>query len=1188
MELSNKPQRAETKLPAEKTKLPVEVQDELCAGDMCHNSTLSSMDSICFYLVALLAQSFLALSAKVVTNFTTDQSALFEFKSYITSDDPHNILVQNWSASIPMCQWIGVTCGARHRRVTALTLPNMRLQGTISPYLGNLSFLISLNISFNNFHGPIPVELGKLPRLKRIVLSNNSFSGIIPRSIFNMSKLETLNLRYNVIEGILPFEEALLPNLKVLDVRGNRLSGSLPDDMCKRLPQLENLSLDTNELKGQLPTSLEACNELQVLSLGNNSFVGTIPTSIGNLTKLKELYLNNNMLSGYIPDEVGNLVELEVLTLNNAGVLTGEIPSFIFNMSSLKKIGLNNIGLYGSLPKDICQHLPILTILGIGGNMLTNGIPKDIGNCTLLEALGLGGNYLAGEIPKEVGNLKKLEILILRSCHLTGIIPSSIFNISTLKVLSLYENNLTGNLPPSIGLTLPNLMGLYLWENNLSGPIPSSVSNASKLTQVDISVNYFTGYIPTTLGNLRSLQSLLLQDNELVSDPSSPELPFLSSLTNCVNLQYLAIADNPLNDFLPSSIGNFSKALEYVYAYNCRLKGGIPVEIGNLSNLISITFADNELTGSVPTTISRLQKLQAVSLRHNKLQGQIPLEFCQLQRMDVLALGNNMLNGSIPACIGNMTTLRYLYLNSNRLSSTIPSTIWNLAYILEVLFDSNSLGGYLSFKIGSLKVLTSIDMSKNQLSGNIPSSIGGLTDLKYLSLAENGFEGSIPESFGGLTSLETLDVSRNKLSGVIPKQLEELKFLSNFNVSFNRFQGRIPEGGPFVNFSAQSFLSNDELCGLPRFQVPPCKLTRTGQSKQVPKLLLKYVFPAIGAAILVASLISILVRFCKTKDDCPPQGILLPHPNWRRISYHDLQQATDGFDEGNLLGTGGFGSVYKGTLSDGTEIAIKVFNLQFEGAFGNFEAECEVMRSIRHRNLVKVISSCSNNIDFKALVLELMPNGSLNKWLYSQHHFLDIVQRLDILENVASALEYLHQGYSTPVIHCDLKPSNILLDEDMVAHVADFGIAKLLGEGEDAKQTMTLATIGYMAPEYGLLGIISTSCDVYAFGIVMMETFMRKNPTDEMFVGEMNLRRWVKESLAVDLAEVADADLLKREDEHFVAKLKCVSSLMELAFACTEESPQGRTNMCDALVMLKKIKKKLLKEIKTRPRMRQQ
>ncbi|KAF5736609.1 LRR receptor-like serine/threonine-protein kinase [Tripterygium wilfordii] len=235
------------------------------------------------------------------------------------------------------------------------------------------------------------------------------------------------------------------------------------------------------------------------------------------------------------------------------------------------------------------------------------------------------------------------------------------------------------------------------------------------------------------------------------------------------------------------------------------------------------------------------------------------------------------------------------------------------------------------------------------------------------------------------------------------------------------------------------------------------------------------------------------------------------------------------------------------------------------------------MRNIRHRNLVKIISSCTNNMDFKALVLELMPNGSLQKWLYSHNLFLDVVQRLNIMEDVASALEYLHQGYSTPIVHCDLKPSNILLDEDMVAHVGDFGIAKLLGEGEDMRQTMTLATIGYMAPEYGSEGIVSTRCDV--FGILLMETFTRKKPTDEMFVGELNLKLWVKELLAHAPIRVVDANLMNREDKHFVVKLTCISSIMELSLACTEDSPEDRINMRDALSMLKKIKKKLLKNI---------
>ena len=164
---------------------------------------------------------------------------------------------------------------------------------------------------------------------------------------------------------------------------------------------------------------------------------------------------------------------------------------------------------------------------------------------------------------------------------------------------------------------------------------------------------------------------------------------------------------------------------------------------------------------------------------------------------------------------------------------------------------------------------------------------------------------------------------------------------------------------------------------------------------------------------------------------------------WRTFSYLELCQATDEFSENNLIGKGGFGSVYKARLGDGMEVAVKVFNLQCRRAFKSFDVECEIMKSIRHRNLIKVISSCSND-DFKALVLEYMSNGSLEDWLHSSNYVLNIFQRLNIMIDVASALEYLHFDHSTPIIHCDLKPNNVLLDENMVAHLSDFGIAKLL------------------------------------------------------------------------------------------------------------------------------------------------
>ncbi|KAL2538622.1 putative LRR receptor-like serine/threonine-protein kinase [Forsythia ovata] len=182
----------------------------------------------------------------------------------------------------------------------------------------------------------------------------------------------------------------------------------------------------------------------------------------------------------------------------------------------------------------------------------------------------------------------------------------------------------------------------------------------------------------------------------------------------------------------------------------------------------------------------------------------------------------------------------------------------------------------------------------------------------------------------------------------------------------------------------------------------------------------------------------------------PPKSEISLGVAWRRISYQELREATNDFSETNILGSGSFCSGYEGTLSDGLNVAVKVFNFQSERVTKSFDIESKILSTICHRNLVRIIGCCSNT-EFKALILEYMPNGSLERWL-------------DIAIDVALALEYLHHGLTFTVLHCDLKPSNVLLDQDMVGHVGDFGIAKLLGQGESIAQTKTLGTIGYMAP----------------------------------------------------------------------------------------------------------------------------
>ncbi|KAH9714609.1 protein kinase domain-containing protein [Citrus sinensis] len=918
----------------------------------------------------------------------------------------------------------------------------------------------------------------------------------------------------------------------------------------------------TNFLAKNWNTSISFCNwtgvtcdvhshRVTILNISGLNLTGTIPSQLGNLSSLQSLksHLCQNQLSGKIPANIcSNLPFLEFLSLSK-NMLYGGIPSTLSN----------------------CTYLRILSL---AYNDFSGAVPREIGNLTKLKELYLGVNRLQGEIPLEIGNLQNLEELDLRQNKLVGIVPAAIFNVSTLKLLQLQNNSLLGCLSSIADVRLPNLEELSLWGNNFNGTIPRFIFNASKLSILELVGNSFSGFIPNTFGNLRNLERLNLQDNYLTS--STPELSFLSSLSNCKSLTLIALSNNPLDGNLrKTSVGNLSHSLEIFLMYNCNISGGISEEISNLTNLTTINLGGNKLNGSIPIALGKLQKLQYLGLEDNKLEGSIPDDICRLDELYELELGGNKLSGSIPACFGNLIALRILSLGSNELTS-IPLTFWNLKDILQLNISSNYFTGPLPLEIGNLKVLIGIDFSMNNFSGVIPTEIGGLKNLEYLFLGYNRLRGSIPDSFGDLISLKFLNLSNNNLFGAIPASLEKLSYLEDLNLSFNKLEGEIPRGGSFGNFSAESFEGNELLCGSPNLQVPPCK-TRIHHTSWKKSLLLGIVLPLSTTLMIVV--ISLILRY-RQRGKQPSNDANMPLvATWRTFSYLELCQATDEFSENNLIGRGGFGSVYKARLGDGMEVAVKVFNLQCGRAFKSFDVECEIMKSIRHRNLIKVISSCSNE-EFKALVLEYMPHGSLEKYLYSSNCILDIFQRLNIMIDVASALEYLHFGCSAPVIHCDLKPDNVLLDDNLVAYLSDFGIAKLLiGEDQSMTQTQTLATIGYMAPEYGREGRVSTNGDVYSFGIMLMETFTGKKPTYEFFNGEMTLKHWVNDWLPISTMEVVDANLLSQEDIHFVAKEQCVSFVFNLAMACTVESPEQRINAKEIVTKLLKIRDSLLRNV---------
>ncbi|KAK4481169.1 hypothetical protein RD792_012050 [Penstemon davidsonii] len=987
------------------------------------------------------------------------------------------------------------------------------------------------------------------PRVTGLDLFNMGLQGTIANQIGNLSFLKYLNISNNSFSGQIPYEIGHLRRLRVLKISYNQLNGQIPLSFGS-LTNLERLVLRGNQLTEIIPWSIFNISSLEIIDLYKNQLSGTLPPSIcRHLPKLKRLVLSSNRLGGDIPRGLTTCKELTDLVLQSNN-FTGSIPIQIGNMSQLQ-------------------------IFALTRNKLSGTIPISVGNLSNLEVLDLGENSFYGPVPSELGRLSNLTFLILGVNKFNGNIPQSIFNLSRLRVLGIASNELSGYLPSSIATGLPDLSGLYIGRNRLSGRIPDSISNLSKLITLDIPDNLLSGHIPVTLGNLRELQDLGLDGNQLTNDLSIPEQDFLTPMTNCKDMKTISASDNLITGEIPKSLGSGNLSfLQGLYFSNCRIRGSIPNEIGNLSSLLWLNLGDNGLTGFIPMSVGKLKTLQRLDMYGNELHGSMSHSFCDLKNLYYLNLRGNKMYGQLPSCFGSLISLRDLYLGDNAFNS-IPTTFWSNERIQKIYLDNNFFEGPVCSEIGNMKNVIEISLSGNQLSGSIPSSIELLQSLTYLNLSNNKLDGKIPQFFATLKALEYLDISQNSLSGSIPQSLENLAYLHYFNVSFNELSGEIPDGGPFRNFTSVFFIGNKGLCGASRFKVEVCK--RNEHKPSITNKVLRYILPSIA---LVVVAITVAILFMRHRGGTPSFLPLLNLPlrlAHERISYYEILRATSNFDEENLIGRGALGKVYKGIFSDDVIVAVKVFNLDVQSALTSFDTECRIMREIRQRNLVKVITSCSN-LDFKALVMEYMPNGNLEKWLYSSNSSLHIGQRLGIMIDVASAIEYLHQGCSSPIVHCDLKLNNILLDKDMIARVGDFGISKLFTEDLKTLHTKTLGTIGYMAPEYGSAGLVTTKVDVYSFGILLMEMFTRKSPTDDMFFGELTMKRWVSESLPNAIKQIVDVELHKSDEtNNSFTHEPSLTSIMGLAVECTADLPEERLDMRSVLKRLTKIKTELTK-----------
>ncbi|KAF3645405.1 putative LRR receptor-like serine/threonine-protein kinase FLS2-like [Capsicum annuum] len=423
-----------------------------------------------------------------------------------------------------------------------------------------------------------------------------------------------------------------------------------------------------------------------------------------------------------------------------------------------------------------------------------------------------------------------------------------------------------------------------------------------------------------------------------------------------------------------------------------------------------------------------------------------------------LQVGSNPLNGVLPNSIGNLSsTIEDFYIGDAHLNGLIPPSIGNMSALIILVFENNIL---------MENIPPEIDLDRNDLTEVIPECLGNLSMLQHLYLGSNKFSSKLPLSLWKMKGLLFLNVSRNSIEGEIPPNIG-LEAIADLDLSGNHLSGK----------------------------VPACPVNNTGQQSKSMELVLKIVIPVVTSSFLIFLLASDWIMKWQKKQKLKDVEKVLEIGTYQLISYHEIQRATNNFDGSNLIGEGSSGSVYQGTLSSGNVVAIKVLDLENEQV-------------------------CKSEYII-AFVLQYMSNGSLENWLYREDFHLNLLQRVTIMLDAAMTIEYLHHGNDTPIVHCDLKPANVLLDEDMVAHVGDFGISKILAVSKSMAHTETLGTLGYTVP--------GTMMDVIE---------------DNLF-----------------------------PEEQITSKSEiCIASMVELALDCTMEMPESRITMKDVVKRLNKIK----------------
>ncbi|CAG7904419.1 unnamed protein product [Brassica rapa] len=878
--------------------------------------------------------------------------------------------------------------------------------------------------------------------------------------------------------------------------------------------------------------------EVTGISLENANLSGSISPAISSLSKLSTLSLPFNLISGGIPPEILNCTNLRVLNLTT-NRLSGPIPDF----SPLKN----------------------LEVLDVSVNFLTGEFQSWVGNLTRLVSLGLGNNnYQQGEIPKSLGTLKKLTWLYLARSNLTGTIPDSIFDLTSLDTFDIARNSISGEFPVSI-TRLANLTKIELYENRLTGEIPPQIKNLTRLRELDVSMNQLSGALPRELGALEELRVFHCHQNNFTGDfPSGfGEMRFLSSLS---------IYRNNFSGNFPANTGRFSP-LDTVDISENMFTGPFPRFLCQNNKLLFLLALENDFSGEIPGTYAGCKSLLRLRINQNRFTGHVPEGFWSLPLAKMIDLSDNRLTGEISPQIGLSTELSQLILQNNRLSGKIPAEIGKLTNIERIYLSNNSFSGEIPTEIGDLKQLSSLHLENNSLTGSIPVGLTNCVRLVDLNLAENSLTGEIPNGLSQIGSLNSLDLSGNMLTGEIPASLVKLK-LSFIDLSENQLSGRIPPDLLAVG-GATAFSRNEKLCvdnhDVKESEKHVLSLCTGDQHVHKSRSLdgtLLFLSLAIALVVLVTGLFSLRYRVVKIREE--NKDINKKDGKWKIASFHQMELDAEEIcrlEEDHVIGAGSAGKVYRVDLKKGGgTVAVKWLRRGGEEESNETEvsvSEMEILGKIRHRNVLKLYA-CLVGRGSSYLVFEFMENGNLYQALRRSIKGglpeLDWHKRYKIAVGASKGIAYLHHDCCPPIIHRDIKSSNILLDGDYESKIADFGVAKVADKGYE--WSCVAGTHGYMAPELAYSFKATEKSDVYSFGVVLLELATGFRPVEDEFGEGKDIVDYVFFKIQQDgrnLRNVLDKQVLSTYVEESMIKV------LKMGLLCTTKLPSLRPSMRDVV-----------------------